>query len=148
MQPSERDEIRDLLKRTAVALKQGDVPFALCGGYAAFVRGAPEPDHDADFLVPAAEVGDPQAVVTHVGDAVGQVGGGDLDDVRPRGRRGLHRDRGSDLLGDARIAGHGDDMSGGPQRFHDLDLLRRLDACKNQGPRQTLIALRDDVGRP
>ncbi len=55
MQPSERDEIRDLLKRTAVALKQGDVPFALCGGYAAWVRGAPEPDHDADFLVPETE---------------------------------------------------------------------------------------------
>lgn len=53
--PSERDEIRELLKRTAVALKQGDVPFSLCGGYAAWVRGAPEPDHDADFLVPAAE---------------------------------------------------------------------------------------------
>ena len=55
MQPSDRDEIRELLKRTAVALKQADVPFALCGGYAAWVRGAPEPDHDADFLVPAAE---------------------------------------------------------------------------------------------
>jgi hypothetical protein len=51
VQPSDRDEIRDLLKRTAVALKQGDVPFALCGGYAAWVRGAPEPVHDADFLV-------------------------------------------------------------------------------------------------
>ena len=55
MQPSDREEIRDLLKRVAVALKQGDVPFALCGGYAAWVRGAPEPDHDADFLVSAAE---------------------------------------------------------------------------------------------
>jgi hypothetical protein len=55
VQPSDREEIRDLLKRTAVALKQADVPFALCGGYAAWVRGAPEPDHDADFLVPAAE---------------------------------------------------------------------------------------------
>jgi hypothetical protein len=55
VQPSDRDEIRDLLKRTAVALKQGDVPFALCGGYAAWVRGAPEPDHDADFLVPDVE---------------------------------------------------------------------------------------------
>ena len=31
------------------------MPFALCGGYAAWVRGAPEPDHDADFLVPASE---------------------------------------------------------------------------------------------
>jgi hypothetical protein len=55
VEPSERDEIRDLLKRTAVALKQEGVPFALCGGYAAWVRGAPEPDHDADFLVPAAD---------------------------------------------------------------------------------------------
>ncbi|SHF70311.1 nucleotidyltransferase family protein [Geodermatophilus nigrescens] len=55
MQPSDRDEIRDLLKRTAVALKEGGVPFALCGGYAAWVRGAPEPDHDADFLVTADE---------------------------------------------------------------------------------------------
>ena len=55
VQPSDRDEIRDLLKRTAVALKEGDVPFALCGGYAAWVRGAPEPDHDADFLVAGAE---------------------------------------------------------------------------------------------
>jgi hypothetical protein len=55
VQPSERDEIRDLLKRTAVALKEAGVPFALCGGYAAWVRGAPEPDHDADFLVPESE---------------------------------------------------------------------------------------------
>jgi hypothetical protein len=55
VQPSDRDEIRDLLKRVAVALKEGGVPFALCGGYAAWVRGAPEPDHDADFLVPDEE---------------------------------------------------------------------------------------------
>jgi hypothetical protein len=52
-QPVDRETVRDLLKRTAVALKQAGVPFALCGGYAAWVRGAPEPDHDADFLVPA-----------------------------------------------------------------------------------------------
>jgi len=52
VQRSEQDEVRDLLKRTAVALKQADVPFALCGGYAAWARGAPEPEHDADFLVP------------------------------------------------------------------------------------------------
>ena len=52
MQLSDGVEVRDLLKRTGVALKQADVPFALCGGYAAWVRGAPEPQHDADFLVP------------------------------------------------------------------------------------------------
>jgi putative nucleotidyltransferase-like protein len=51
VQRSEQDEVRELLKRTAVALKQADVPFALCGGYAAWARGAPEPEHDADFLV-------------------------------------------------------------------------------------------------
>jgi hypothetical protein len=55
VQPVDRDAVRDLLKRTAVALKQAGVPFALCGGYAAWVRGAPEPEHDADFLVPEAE---------------------------------------------------------------------------------------------
>jgi hypothetical protein len=54
-EPVDREVVRDLLKRTAVALKQAGVPFALCGGYAAWVRGAPEPDHDADFLVPAAD---------------------------------------------------------------------------------------------
>jgi hypothetical protein len=53
--PADHDEVRDLLKRTAVALKESGVPFALCGGYAAWMRGAPEPDHDADFLVPQAE---------------------------------------------------------------------------------------------
>ena len=55
MEISDRDEVRELLKRTAVALKQADVPFALCGGYAAWMRGAPEPLHDADFLVTAAD---------------------------------------------------------------------------------------------
>jgi hypothetical protein len=34
-----------------VALKRAGIPFALCGGYAAWARGAPEPEHDADFLV-------------------------------------------------------------------------------------------------
>jgi putative nucleotidyltransferase-like protein len=51
----DQDAVRELLKRTAVALKQADVPFALCGGYAAWARGAPEPEHDADFLVPLVE---------------------------------------------------------------------------------------------
>jgi hypothetical protein len=67
VQPSDRDEIRDLLKRTAVALKHGDVPFALCGGYAAWVRGAPEPDHDADFLIAEAEAGRAAAVLADAG---------------------------------------------------------------------------------
>ena len=40
------------MKRTAVALREGGLPFALCGGYAGWARGAPEPDHDADFMIP------------------------------------------------------------------------------------------------
>jgi hypothetical protein len=67
VQPSDRDEIRDLLKRVAVALKEGGVPFALCGGYAAWVRGAPEPDHDADFLVAHDEAERAAKVLTDAG---------------------------------------------------------------------------------
>jgi Uncharacterised nucleotidyltransferase len=46
-----QDALREALKRTAVALKKADVPFALTGGYAVWARGGPEPDHDVDFLV-------------------------------------------------------------------------------------------------
>ena len=47
----EREALRSGLKRVAVALKESGVPFALAGGYAAWVRGAPEPEHDVDFLI-------------------------------------------------------------------------------------------------
>ena len=67
MQPTDQDVVRDLLKRTAVALKQADVPFALCGGYAAWARGAPEPEHDADFLVPEAEAPRAAKALTEAG---------------------------------------------------------------------------------
>jgi hypothetical protein len=66
-QPVDRETVRDLLKRTAVALKEAGVPFALCGGYAAWVRGAPEPDHDADFLVPAADAERAAAALAEAG---------------------------------------------------------------------------------
>jgi hypothetical protein len=45
------EPLRTALKRAAVALKEAQVPFALGGGYAAWARGGPEPDHDVDFLV-------------------------------------------------------------------------------------------------
>jgi hypothetical protein len=48
---TEREELREALIRVAVALKQGDLPFALAGGYAVWVRGGPESLHDVDFLV-------------------------------------------------------------------------------------------------
>jgi hypothetical protein len=67
VQPTDPEDVRDLLKRTAVALKRADLPFALCGGYAAWARGAPEPEHDADFLVREADAG-------QVGDVLAAAG--------------------------------------------------------------------------
>ncbi|WP_210651132.1 nucleotidyltransferase family protein [Nocardioides sp. SYSU D00065] len=54
--PASRDALREALKRVAVALKQGEVPFALTGGYAVWARGGPESEHDVDFLVAAEDV--------------------------------------------------------------------------------------------
>src|SRR3954451_2015344 len=42
---------QEALKRVAVTLKQSGLRFALAGGYAAWARGAPEPEHDVDFVV-------------------------------------------------------------------------------------------------
>src|SRR5690242_3024885 len=50
-QGNDREDLREALKRVATALKETGVPFALTGGYAAWARGGPEPDHDVDFLV-------------------------------------------------------------------------------------------------
>jgi hypothetical protein len=47
----EQENLREALKRVATGLKQTGVPFALTGGYAAWARGGPEPDHDVDFLI-------------------------------------------------------------------------------------------------
>jgi len=48
---AEQADLREALKRVAVALKQSGIPFALIGGYAVWARGGPEPDHDVDFMV-------------------------------------------------------------------------------------------------
>jgi hypothetical protein len=47
----EQARLREALKLVAVSLKEGEVPFALAGGYALWARGAPEPHHDVDFAV-------------------------------------------------------------------------------------------------
>ena len=49
--PADRDALRGALKRTASALKAGEVPFALAGGYALWAHGAPESENDVDFVV-------------------------------------------------------------------------------------------------
>ncbi len=46
-----QENLREALKRVAVALKESGIPFALIGGYAVWARGGPEPDHDVDFMV-------------------------------------------------------------------------------------------------
>jgi predicted nucleotidyltransferase len=48
---ADRDALRMALKRTASALKQEGVPFALAGGYALWAHGAPESENDVDFVV-------------------------------------------------------------------------------------------------
>jgi hypothetical protein len=47
----DQEGLREALKRVATALKETGVRFALAGGYAAWARGGPEPDHDVDFLI-------------------------------------------------------------------------------------------------
>jgi hypothetical protein len=51
MTDDNRRALREALKTVAVILKEGDLPFALAGGYALWARGGPEPDHDVDFVV-------------------------------------------------------------------------------------------------
>jgi hypothetical protein len=51
MAAEDQENLREALKRVAVALKQSGVPFALIGGYAVWARGGPEPEHDVDFMV-------------------------------------------------------------------------------------------------
>jgi hypothetical protein len=66
-------DLREALKTVAVALKATGLPFALMGGYAAWARGGPEPDHDVDFLVP-----DEDAV-----EVAARLADQDLDVVQP-----------------------------------------------------------------
>jgi len=60
-------ELREALKAAGVALKQAEVPFALCGGFAAWVRGAPEPSHDVDFVVPPEHAGTAREALADAG---------------------------------------------------------------------------------
>ena len=48
--------LRAALRQSAAALKADGVPFALGGGYALWVHGAPEPEHDVDLVVAELDV--------------------------------------------------------------------------------------------
>jgi hypothetical protein len=57
MSMSDEDSgLRAALKYSSAALKADGVPFALGGGYALWVRGAPEPVHDVDVVVSEQDV--------------------------------------------------------------------------------------------
>jgi predicted nucleotidyltransferase len=45
------DELLETLKEAAAALREGEVPFLLGGGLAAWARGGPETEHDLDLMV-------------------------------------------------------------------------------------------------
>ena len=49
------DELRDVLRRAASALKAHGPEFALAGGYALWAYGAPEPVHDVDCCTASTE---------------------------------------------------------------------------------------------
>jgi hypothetical protein len=53
---AEAERLRTALKRSTAALKADAVPFALGGGYALWVHGAPEPQHDVDLVVTEQDV--------------------------------------------------------------------------------------------
>jgi hypothetical protein len=48
---AEFPDLLDTLKRSAAALQDAQVPFALGGGLACWARGGPETEHDIDYMV-------------------------------------------------------------------------------------------------
>jgi hypothetical protein len=68
----EKAQPQEALKRVAVGLKRSGLRFALAGGYAAWVYGAPEPVHDVDFVVARTDAEQAYAVLEDVGLRVEQ----------------------------------------------------------------------------
>lgn len=68
----DQEDLREALKHVAVGLKETGVPFALTGGYAAWVRGAPEPVHDVDFVIAESDAEDVKRALRDRGLDVGQ----------------------------------------------------------------------------
>ncbi len=64
------DQLRELLRRAASALKANGPEFALAGSYALWVYGAPEPVHDVDFVVAEADIDAAAATLTDAGFTV------------------------------------------------------------------------------
>lgn len=67
-----REQLRAALKTAASALANAGIGFALAGGYALWAHGAPEPDHDVDFLVAADDASAAAEALAEAGFAVEQ----------------------------------------------------------------------------
>lgn len=65
--PASPNPLHDGLRLTAVALGDAGIPYALVGGYAAWARGAPEPRHDADFVIMEKDVEVARAAIADAG---------------------------------------------------------------------------------
>ena len=61
------DELRDVLKRAAAALKADGPEFALAGSYALWVFGGPEPVHDVDLVVTEPDAEQAATTLEHAG---------------------------------------------------------------------------------
>jgi hypothetical protein len=59
--------LTETAKRVGVALKQAELPFALGGGCASYVRGGPGSEHDVDFFVCFEDVEDILQVLSRQG---------------------------------------------------------------------------------
>ncbi|GAA4429743.1 hypothetical protein GCM10023169_32360 [Georgenia halophila] len=51
MDDQDREDLHEAMRLVGATLGDADIPFALAGGFAAWVHGAPQSDHDADFVV-------------------------------------------------------------------------------------------------
>jgi hypothetical protein len=71
--PSPEDgSLLETVKKAAVELKRAEIPFALCGGWAAYARGGPRSEHDADFALQEQDVPRALDVLEKAGFSVGE----------------------------------------------------------------------------
>ena len=63
MDDHDRAELHEGMRIVGSALSAAQIPVALAGGFAAWVHGAPESDHDADFVVREHDVEKARAVL-------------------------------------------------------------------------------------
>lgn len=67
MASDDPQEILESCKRSAAVLIDADIPFALGGGIACWCYGAPESDHDVDFMVREDDARRAQEVLAQAG---------------------------------------------------------------------------------